>query len=73
VLGRQKNLDASWYAGLAADEAVAFESYDHLMNGWRTDAKMSLDIGLGGRLSEHMRLGMDESEIVTLLLGRSHA
>jgi hypothetical protein len=34
---------------------------------------MALDVGLGGRLSEHLRIGMDESEIVTLLLGQGRA
>jgi hypothetical protein len=43
------------------------------MDGWRADAEMALDVGLGGRLSEHIRIGMDESEIVALLLGQAPA
>ncbi len=33
---------------------------------------MALNVGLGGRLSEHVRIGMDESEVVSLLLGRGY-
>jgi hypothetical protein len=31
LLGRNENLDAAWYAGLAANEAGAFEIEDHLV------------------------------------------
>jgi hypothetical protein len=34
---------------------------------------MTLDVGFGRRLSEPVGLGMDESEIVTLLLGQARA
>jgi hypothetical protein len=34
---------------------------------------MALDIGFGGRLSENIGIGMDESEIVALLLGQAPA
>jgi hypothetical protein len=36
---------------------------------WWTDAEMTLNVGFGGGLSEHVRIGMDESEVVTMLLG----
>jgi hypothetical protein len=34
---------------------------------------MALDVGFGGRLPEHVRIGMYESEIVTLLVGQARA
>jgi hypothetical protein len=34
---------------------------------------MTLDVGFGRRLSEHVGIGMDEGEIVTLLLGQARA
>jgi hypothetical protein len=34
---------------------------------------MALDVGFGGWLSEHVRIGMDESQIVALLLGEARA
>jgi hypothetical protein len=34
---------------------------------------MALNVGLGGRLSENVRIGMDESEVMTLLLGEARA
>ncbi len=39
----------------------------------RADAEMALDVGFGGRLSEHVRIGMDESEVVPLLFGETRA
>lgn len=38
-----------------------------------SDAEMALNICFGGRLSEHVRIGMDEGEVVTLLLGEARA
>ena len=47
------------------------------MDGWWGDAEVPLHVGFGGRLSESF-IGMDEGQILTLLLGedwsrRSHA
>jgi hypothetical protein len=55
--------------GLTTNETVPFEGDDHLVDWRRADAEMALNVGFGGRLSEHVRIGMDESEVVTLLLG----
>ena len=56
-----------------SDEAVPFEGDNHLVDSRRADAEMALDVGFGGRLSEHVRIGMDESEVVALLLGETRA
>ena len=49
VLGRNQHFDAARDAGLAADEALAFEGENHLVDGRRGDAEAALDVGFGGR------------------------
>jgi hypothetical protein len=58
---------------LTSDEAVPFEGDDHLVDRRRADAEMALNVGFGGRLCEHVRVGMDESEVMPLLLGEARA
>ena len=67
----EQDADASGDAWLAADEAVAFEAEDHLMDRRRSDAKMPLHVGFGRRLTEHARIDIDEGQIVALLLGEA--
>jgi len=55
---RHEDFDASGDAGLTSDEAISFEGDDHLVDGGRADAEVALDVGFGGRLSEHERIGM---------------
>jgi len=58
-------------AGLASDKASSLDGEDHLMNrGW-TDAEVALHVGLGGRSSEHARIGVDEGQILALLFGEA--
>jgi hypothetical protein len=33
--------------------------------------KVALHIGLGGRVSEHVRVGVDESQVLALLFGET--
>lgn len=61
--------DASSGAGRSADEALAFESKHHLVNGRGSDGEEALHVGLGGRSSHHQRISMNESQILTLLFG----
>ena len=61
-----EHLDAAWHAGLAADEARAFEVENHLVDGRRGDAKAALDVGFGGRPQVDARVGVDEGEILPL-------
>jgi len=60
VFGINEELDASGDAGLAPNEAVSFEGHDHLMDRGRADLKVTLQIRLGRRASEHMRVRIDE-------------
>ena len=66
---RDEDFDASGDAPLSRDEAVAFEAEDHLMDRRRADAEVTLYVGLGGRLAEHVAIDVDEGEVVALLLG----
>ena len=58
---------------LAANETVPFEGDDHLVDRRWADTEMALDVGFSGRLSEHVGIGMYESEVVPLLLGQVRA
>src|SRR6266478_1827809 len=71
VLGSNEDLDASGDAWLPANEAISFERYDHLMDRGRADLKVALHVGLGGRASEHVRVGIDEGQVLALLLGEA--
>jgi hypothetical protein len=64
-------LDASGDAGLTANEAISFERHDHLVDRRRADLKVALHVGLGGRASEHVRVGVDEGQVLALLFGEA--
>jgi len=69
LFGRKEDFDAARHAGLTADQALALEREDHLVNGGRADAEIALHVGFGGRALEHMRIDIDEGEILALLFG----
>ena len=64
-------MDASGDAGLTANKTISFERHDHLVDRRRADLKVALHIGLGGRASEHVRIGVDESQVLALLFGET--
>ena len=64
-------MDGSGGAWLTADETISLERHDHLVNRWRGDLKVALHIGLGGRAPEHVRIGVDESQVLALLFGEA--
>ena len=66
-----EQLDASGDAGLAADRPAAFESEDHLMDRRRGDAEVALHVGFGRRAAEHARVGVDEGQVLALLVGEA--
>ena len=64
-------MDASGDAGLTTNEAISFERHDHLVDrGW-ADLKVALHVGLGWWASEHVRVGIDESQILALLFSEA--
>ncbi|MGM4903354.1 hypothetical protein AB8B21_31005 [Tardiphaga sp. 866_E4_N2_1] len=46
-----------------------FEREDHLIDRRWDDLKEALHVGLGGRVSKHERIGVDETQVFTLLFG----
>jgi len=66
-----QDLDASGDAGLTPNETISFERHDHLVDRWRADLKVALHVGLGGWASEHVRVGVDESQVLALLFGEA--
>ena len=63
-----QQLDASSGARRSPDQPCALESEHHLVDGWWSDAEVTLDVGFGGWASEDVGVGMDESQVMTLLL-----
>ena len=66
-----EEFDGSCDAGLAPNQAGALECDNHLMNGGRADAEMALHVGLGGWPPEHMRVGVDEGQVLALPFGEA--
>jgi len=64
-------LDASGDAGLTPNEAISFERHDHLVDRRRANSKVVLHVGLGGWASEHVRIGVDEGQVLALLFGEA--
>ena len=54
----------------ATDEPALFESEDHLMDEGRRHAEVALQVGFGRWPAEHDRVGVDEGEILPLLVNR---
>jgi hypothetical protein len=63
-----EDIDASGDALLSADEAVAFEAENHLMDRGR---EVALHVSLGRGLVEHARIYVDEGQILALLFGEA--
>ena len=61
--------DGSSLPGSTLNETVGFKSKDHLVHGGRAHAKVSLHIGLGGRLAVDLAVVVNEGEILTLFVG----
>jgi hypothetical protein len=62
---------ASGNAWLTANEAISFEGNYHLVDRGRADLKVPLHVGLGGWASEHVRIGVDEGQILALPFGEA--
>jgi hypothetical protein len=71
AFGRDEQFDASRDAWLASDESLAFEGQHHLMDRRRADGEEALHVGFGGRAAHHQRIGMDEGQVLALLVGEA--
>jgi len=70
-VGRHEEFDASSDTGLTSDQSISFEGDDHLVDRRRADAKVALHVGFGWRTAEHVRIDVNESEILALLVGEA--
>ncbi len=68
-----QEFDASGDTWLTPNEAVAFEGENHLVNRGRADAEMTLHVGFGRSAPKHVRVGVDEGQILALLFGEALA
>ncbi len=66
-LGSNQHFDAASDSRLSSNQARSFESEHHLVNRRRADAEVPLQVSFGGRPSEHVRVSVDESQILSLL------
>jgi len=64
-----QELDASSGARRSPDQPCAFESEYHLVDGWWSDAEVTLHIGFGWSAAEDAGIGMDEGKILALFCG----
>ena len=72
-----QQFDGSGGARSSPDQPRAFESEHHLVDGWRSDAEVTLHIGFGWSAAEDAGIGMNEGQILALFRGegwdrRSH-
>jgi hypothetical protein len=66
-----EEFNASGQPWLSADEPVALEAENHLMDRGRADAEVALHVGFGWSLVEDVRIDVDEGQIVALLFGEA--
>ena len=60
--------DGSRGAWCAPDKVLSLEGEDRLVHGGRGHAEVTLEVGFGGWPAEHDRVGMDEGEVLPLLV-----
>jgi hypothetical protein len=64
---RNDDFDASRDPRLPSDQAGSFEREHHLVDGWRTNPEVPLQVRFGRRSADDARIGIDEGQILTLL------
>lgn len=69
MLGSNEEFNASGDPGLAPDQAVSLECDNHLVNRWWADLEVVPHVGLGGRAPEHVRISVDEGQVLALFFG----
>ena len=56
-------------AGFSGDPSFAFEGEHHLMDGGWSDSEEALDVGLSGWAAHDEQIGMNEGQVLALLVG----
>jgi hypothetical protein len=68
-LGGYAHLNASRLPWNATNESEPFELHDHAMDRRGRDSEERLHVGLGWRSAVEQHVGVDEGEVLTLLVG----
>ena len=65
-IGSNQHVDATSDSGLSSNQSRSFEGEHHLMNRRRAHAEVPLQVSFSGRPSEHVRVCIDEGQILLL-------
>jgi hypothetical protein len=68
-LGGYADLNASRLSRNATNESELLKDHDHAMDRRGRDSEVSLHIGLGRRPAVEQHVGVDEGEVLALLVG----
>ena len=66
-----EEFDAACLSRRSPDESELFELKHHVMDGGWCDPEMAPHVGLGGRLAVQAFVGVDEGQILALLVGEA--
>ena len=66
MLGVDEHLETASPPRGSAKEPPSLQGEDHMVNARRGDGKETLQVGLGGRASIDLRVGMDEGQVLPL-------
>ena len=72
ILGGDENFETAGLSGGAAKQSPAFQAEHHLVDGWRSNCKEPLHVGLSRRASIDLRIGVNERQILSLSFGEPH-
>jgi len=56
---------------LTSDKTGSFEGDEHLVNRRWADLEVAPHVGFGGGAPEHVRVGVNEGEVLALLFGEA--
>jgi len=71
LFGLDEEFDAARDARSASDQSNALESEHHLVDRRWRDVEMALQVGLGGWAADHQGIGVNEGEVLALLVGEA--
>ena len=71
VLWRHEHLNGARHPWLTPDEPPTLECEHHLVHGGWADLEVALHVGLGRRAAVDSGVGVDEGQVLTLLVGEA--
>jgi len=66
---RYEYFDAARDARGTVNKSAALEGENHLVDRWRGDCEVALDVGLGRRTGVYTRIGVNEGQVLALREG----